>query len=71
MSYRMKSEREKQISCNIAYMWNLEKWYRLTYWQSRNRVTDVEKKLWLPRGEGEGGTSWEIGIDIYTLLCIK
>ena len=23
-----KSEREKQISYNIAYMWNLEKWYR-------------------------------------------
>ena len=27
--------------------------------------------LQLPRGEGEGGTNWEIGIDIYTLLCIK
>ena len=24
----LKSEREKQISYNIAYMWNLEKWYR-------------------------------------------
>ena len=21
--------------------------------------------------KGEGGTNWEIGIDIYTLLCIK
>ena len=26
--YGMKSEREKQISSNIAYMWTLEKWYR-------------------------------------------
>ena len=22
-------------------------------------------------GEGKGGTNWEIGIEIYTLLCIK
>ena len=32
--------------------------------------------VWTPRGEsGEGGggvvMSWEIGIDIYTLICIK
>ena len=26
-----KSQREKQILCNIASMWNLEKWYRLIY----------------------------------------
>ena len=25
-------------------MWNLGKWYRETYLQSRNRDTDVEKK---------------------------
>ena len=25
-------------------MWNLEKWYRWTYLQSRNRDTDVENK---------------------------
>ena len=30
---RSNSEREKQISCNINYMWNLEKWYRQTYLQ--------------------------------------
>ena len=24
----VKSERGKQASYNIAYMWNLEKWYR-------------------------------------------
>ena len=31
-----KSEKEKQIFHNMAYMWNLEKWYRWTYLQSRN-----------------------------------
>ena len=33
----MKSEREKQIFYSIIYMWNLEKWYKWTYLQSRNR----------------------------------
>ena len=36
-----KSEGEQQISYNIAYMRNLEKWYKWTYLQSRNRDTDV------------------------------
>ena len=27
-----------------TYMWNIEKWYRRTYLQSRNRDTDVENK---------------------------
>ena len=45
--------------------------------QGRNGDTDVEKKLmdtkggkW--RGRGGGGLmNWEIGIDMYTLICIK
>ena len=27
--------------------------------------------IWTLRDEGDGGMDWEIGIDIYTLLCIK
>ena len=65
-----KSEREKQISYGIAYMWNLEKWYRWTYLQSRNRDTDIENKH-MDTKRGRGGMNWEIEIDIYTLLCIK
>ena len=52
-------------------MWNLEKWYRRSYLQSRNRDTDVENKRMDTKGEGGGGMNWEIGIDIYTLLNIK
>ena len=37
-----KSEKEKQMLYNIAYMWNLEKLYRWTYLQNRNRNTDAE-----------------------------
>ena len=45
-----KSEREEQTLYNITYMWNLEKWYRWTYLQSRNRVTDVENKFKVTKG---------------------
>ena len=38
-----KSEREKQILYISAYMWNLEKWYRWTYLQGRNRDADREQ----------------------------
>ena len=40
-----KSEREKQIPYINAYMWNIEKWYRWTYLQGRNRDTDQGKRL--------------------------
>ena len=65
-----KSTREKQTSYNIIYMWNLEKWYIWTYLQSRNRDTDAENKLMdTKRGKG-AGMNWDIGIYIYTLLCV-
>ena len=44
-------QKEKQISCSLAYMWNLETWYRWTYLQSRNRDTDAENKCM----DNEGG----------------
>ena len=40
--------------------------------KSRNRDTDAENKSMDSKGEVEGcGMNKEIGIDIYTLLCIK
>ena len=27
--------------------------------------------IWTARGERRGGMNWEIGIDVYTLLCVK
>ena len=59
-------------------MWNLEKWYRRAGLQGRNRDTDVENKRMDIKGGtrgragvGGGEMNWEIGIDIYTLICIK
>ena len=57
-----KSEREKQISYNITYMWNLEKWYRWTYLQSRNRDIDVENGRMDTKGEGGMGWIERLGL---------
>ena len=55
----------KQIWYINIYMRNLEKWYRRSYWQSRNRDTNVESKHGYQRGK-EGGSNWETGIDTYS-----
>ena len=56
-------------------MWNLEKWYRGTGLQGRTRDTDVENQCMDTKGgkqRGRGGEmNWEVGIDMYTLICIK
>ena len=66
------SQRERQISYDIAYMWNQKNWYKWTYLQNRNRLTDLENELMVTRGEGSGGgVDWEFGIDMYTLLYLK
>ena len=51
-----KSDRERQILYDITYMWNLKKWYKWTYLQNRNRLTDLENKFMVTKGErwGEG-----------------
>ena len=41
--------RKRQISY-ITYRWNKKKWYKWTYLQNRNRITDVENKLMVTTG---------------------
>ena len=50
-------------------MWNLEKWYRLFYLQSRH---DIENKYMYTNGArwGKNGMNWEIGSDGYTYYCV-
>ena len=66
--------RERKISHDIAYMWNLKnKWYLqmvfLIY--KREIVTDIKSKLTVTRAEKWPRVNWEIYIYIYILLCIK
>ena len=65
-----KSEREREIF-DIAYMQNL-KWYKLTYWQNRNKLTNLENELKVTMVDRLwGGIVKEFGIDMYTLLYLR
>ena len=46
-----KPDRERQMSYDIAYIWNLKKWYKWTYIQDRNRPTDIENRLLVTKEE--------------------
>ena len=62
----MKSEREKQILYINAYMWNLEKWYRWTSLQGRNKDTDVDvenKRMDMKGGKRGAEGGWEGGMN--------
>ena len=59
---------QRQTSYETTYMWNLKRWYTWTYLQNRNRVTDVENKLMVTKGEKRVGINWKVEIDIYTLI---
>ena len=64
-----KSERERQIYA-IAYMWNLKKWYKWTYLQNRNGLTDLENKPMVTKGEKWGGRA-KLGVwdwHIHTII---
>ena len=41
-----KSDRERQISYAITYMWNLKAGYKWTYLQNRNRVIECRKQAY-------------------------
>ena len=66
-----KPDRERQISYEITYMWNLR--YKWTYLQNRNRLTDIKNKFMVTKGEtwGGGGINQELGMTVHTLLYIR
>ena len=65
-----KSEREKQILYIDAYIWNLERWYWLTYLQGRNRDADIENRLVYTVGKERVGWT-ESSTEAYTPLRVK
>ena len=56
----IKLEIQKQVSDIKAYMWNLEKWYRWTYFQCRKRDADVGNRC-VNRPSGSRGRLGWIG----------
>ena len=51
--------------------WNLEKWYRRTQFQGRNRDMEVENGHVDTAWGEEGGMNWEVKTDIRTLPSVK
>ena len=46
---------EKHKQHRISLMWNLKKKrYKLTYLQNTNRLTDIENKVMVTKGEEDG-----------------
>ena len=45
-----------------------KKWYKWTYLQNRNRVTDREKKFMATKMKERGGINWEIGVNKYARM---
>lgn len=51
---RSKSDRERQMSHDISYMWTLKKGYKWTYFQNRKRLTD-RNQLMVTKGKRGSG----------------
>ena len=43
--YHIKWSKLDQDKYNIIYIGNVKKWYKWTYLQNRNRLTDIENKF--------------------------
>ena len=52
---RKQADREREISYENAYIWNLKNRYKWTYTHNRNRPTDIQNKLMVTKGVRGGG----------------
>ena len=65
------------VKVNVSEVKRNDVLYRGTGLQGRNRDTECREQTYghqggkVAGGGGGGGMNWEIGIDIYTLICIK
>ena len=71
-------ERKTNVICYHFYVKSKKKWYKLTYSQNRNRVTDIETNLWVTleeKGGKLGDSDWYIHSSIYKInsknYCIE
>ena len=68
-----KSDRERQTSYNIAYMWNLKKMIQTKLFTKQKQSHKLRKQTYGYQGEGwgGGGIDWEFAIAMYTLLYLN
>ena len=63
-----KSDRKRQISYDIVYMWNLKQGTNELIYKIEHRC---RKQIYSYQSERGGGSNWEIWADIYTLPYMK
>ena len=51
LSELSQTEKEKNIILYPLYVESKKKWYKWTYLQNRNKLTDLENKLMVARGK--------------------
>ena len=70
---RTKWSRSERETNTMWYHLDVESkiWHKSTYLWNKNRLTDTETRLWLPRLVGRGGKNWEFGISRGKLLHIE
>ena len=67
-----KSERERQIPYDITYMWNLKYDRNELIYETRNRLTGIENRHVVAKGErGLGEMEWEFGVSRCKLVYIE
>ena len=66
------SQTERDKHRITSHMWNIEEWYRLTYLQSKGRVTDIEYMLMVTKEDTGvwGEVSQEFGVSTHALLYV-
>ena len=65
-----KSEKERQVPYDIAYIWNLRYSTSELIFET-DRFTDVENRIVVAKGVGRWEKDWEFGISIFKLLYVK
>ena len=68
-----KPDRERQISYDITYMWDLKKMIQMNLFTKQKQTLRLQKQPYgYQKGKvGGGGINWEFGSNIYALLYIK
>jgi len=65
----VKSKRERHILYDITYIWNLI--YGANEPFCTKKIMDWRIDLWLPRGSGESGIDWELGVNRCKFLVLE
>ena len=68
---KVNQKQKKHIVYINEYMWNPKKLVQMILIAKLKQRHRISIKVSIPGESGEDGMNWDIGIDIYALLCIQ